>query len=563
MTCGPGTRKNGSQCVPHGDVPIPDAGAEGNQPPTFAGITSVAPASESALQVTWSPATDDRTAESALRYHVYVATTSGGQNYGAATVTTPPGAQSALIGGLTNGQTYFIVVRAEDADGAVDDNEAEQSGAPARDTTPPSFAGATSAEPVGATEVRVRWSPGTDDQTPAPGLSYTVRWSTEAGGAPTGAVGAVSVPGATSVVVRGLPRAQSSYYFNVRASDAAGNSESNVVEVSGATGNDTTAPVFGGCTGVGAPGATKAVVSWDPALDDVDGPDVITYHVYAFTEAPGPETPFGSPVSSFVGGTQGEVSGLANDTTYYLVCRAADTAGNEDGNMAFRVTRTLVDGEPPTFGGITAMTLGATTVELSWDAGSDDQTPVSALVYRVYQASSGNPLDSPAVAQSPPGATVISLSGLSSSTPYRWVVRAVDEAGNESINTDEHSGTTKVSFRSDIEAGIFDVACASSGCHGTDNPQQGLTLASGFAYFSLVGVNAIQTPGGSTLKRVDNASSDPRDSYLYRKIDPILVGGTPDPNDIVGARMPFGGAPLTSEQLAKVALWIQQGAENN
>ncbi|MGE0325961.1 MAG: fibronectin type III domain-containing protein, partial [Polyangiaceae bacterium] len=493
ITCGSGTHKDGSQCVPNSE----GAGGTGsnveNAPPTFDGIRSVAPAGDTSLQVTWNAATDDVTAADSLVYNVYVATSSGTQNYGAPTVTSPPGAQSVLVGGLTKGTEYFIVVRAQDEAGAMDENTTEQSGAPDTDDTPPTFAGITGTEPAGATAVKVSWDAATDDKTPAEGITYTVRWATAPGASPTGKVGAVSVPGASSVVVTGLPAAESTFYFNVRASDAAGNAETNDVEKDGGTGKDTTAPVFGGCTSVGAPGATKATLSWDPAKDDVETADTMTYNVYAFTEPPDAETPFGAPQGTFVGGIQGEVTGLANATTYYFVCRAADSAGNEDANLSFRTTTTLTDGNPPTFGGITGVVEGSTSAELTWDAASDDQTAESGIVYLVYQGTiAGTALDNPPVAQSSPGSLGITLTGLSSSTAYYWVVRAQDEAGNESDNTTEETRTTKVSFAQDIESAIFDKQCNKEACHGLVNPQQGMTLAPGFAYFNLVDVVAVE-----------------------------------------------------------------------
>ncbi|MCA9632637.1 MAG: fibronectin type III domain-containing protein, partial [Myxococcales bacterium] len=298
ITCGSGTHKNGSECVPNAEGSGGTGSNPENAPPTFDGIRSVAPAGDTALQVTWNAATDDATATEALVYNVYVATSAGGQNFGAPTVTSPPGAQSVLVAGLTAGTEYHIVVRAQDEAGAMDENTAEQSGTPEADDAPPTFGGITGAEAAGATEVKVSWDAATDDKTPAEGITYTVRWASTSGGAATGKVGAVSVPGASSVIVKGLPLAETSFFFNVRASDAAGNSESNELEKEGSTGKDTTPPVFGGCTGIGAPGATKATLSWDPARDDVETVDTMTYNVYAFTEPPDAETPFGEPQGS-------------------------------------------------------------------------------------------------------------------------------------------------------------------------------------------------------------------------------------------------------------------------
>lgn len=569
ITCGSGTRKKGSECVPSGaSGGSGGTGTTANTAPSFEGTRSLSPAGETALQVTWNAATDDSTAADALVYNIYVSNSAGAQNFGVPSVVSPPGAQSVLVGGLTPGSEYFVVVRAQDAEGAEDTNTTEKSGTPEADSEAPTFAGITGTEAAGATAVKVSWSPATDDKTAPEGITYTVRWSTSEGGASTGRVGAVSFPGAESVVVTGLPASESEFFFNVRASDAAGNTELNSTELAGSTGVDTTPPVFGGCTGVGAPGATKATLSWQPAKDDVESPDSMIYNVYAFTEPPDEETPFGAPQGTVVGGTQGEVQGLSNATEYYFVCRAADKAGNEDANISFRTVTTLTDGSPPSFGGITGITEGATSAELTWDPGADDQTAEGKLVYLVYQGTiPGTALMNPPVAQSGEGSIAITLTGLESSTEYFWVVRAQDEAGNISENVMEVSVTTKVSFAKDIETAIFAQKCNKDGCHGTVNPQQGMSLAPGFAYFNIVNVSAVQIPSGMTepMLRINTSSTNPRDSYLYRKIDPLLdAQGVPLPTDINGLRMPRDQlVPLLDEEQAAVALWIQQGAENN
>src|SRR5690606_39173944 len=110
-------------------------------------------------------ATDDSTAADALVYNIYVSNSAGAQNFGVPSVVSPPGAQSVLVGGLTPGSEYFVVVRAQDAEGAEDTNTTEKSGTPEADSEAPTFAGITGTEAAGATAVKVSWSPATDDKT--------------------------------------------------------------------------------------------------------------------------------------------------------------------------------------------------------------------------------------------------------------------------------------------------------------------------------------------------------------------------------------------------------------
>lgn len=100
---------------------------------------------------------------------------------------------------------------------------------------------------------------------------------------------------------------------------------------------------------------------------------------------------------------------------------------------------------------------------------------------------------------------------------------------------------------SSIQQNIFNTSCALSNCHLGAGAQSQLDLSAGNAYADLVGVSSVEVPG---LLRVDPGNAD--DSYLVRKIE----GGP----GIVGARMPFGRSPLSSEQIQSIRDWIDAGA---
>ncbi len=89
----------------------------------------------------------------------------------------------------------------------------------------------------------------------------------------------------------------------------------------------------------------------------------------------------------------------------------------------------------------------------------------------------------------------------------------------------------KVDFVRDIQP-IFAASCA--GCHGAKKQAAGLRLDS-----KKVALTKVVKPGNSA------------DSELYRR-----VAGIGDQ-----ARMPMGGKPLAAEQIARIKLWIEQGAE--
>ena len=121
----------------------------------------------------------------------------------------------------------------------------------------------------------------------------------------------------------------------------------------------------------------------------------------------------------------------------------------------------------------------------------------------------------------------------------------------------EHAGplevdTTEATF-SNVQATVFNLNCALSGCHTGANPPPpngGMNLSEGQAYANIVGVMSTEQPG---LLRV--APGDPDNSYLVKKIQ-----GDPD---ISGMRMPFGRPALPDELITLVRTWIAEGAQNN
>lgn len=102
------------------------------------------------------------------------------------------------------------------------------------------------------------------------------------------------------------------------------------------------------------------------------------------------------------------------------------------------------DADPPVFDGVSeAAVEGETRVRLLWEPASDDASSEERIAYVVYAATEPGAQDFSAPATvSPSGASGALISGLTPSTDYYFVVRAVDEAGNEDDNTIEVSAET-------------------------------------------------------------------------------------------------------------------------
>ncbi len=105
-------------------------------PPDFAGVTelSVDVTRPQEILVHWVAGTDNETARDDLRYALYVALESGGQDFSVPFAISAPGAERMAISGLPTGTTHYVVVRAADSSGNEDSNRIELAA-----TTPVSF----------------------------------------------------------------------------------------------------------------------------------------------------------------------------------------------------------------------------------------------------------------------------------------------------------------------------------------------------------------------------------------------------------------------------------------
>ncbi|MBI5675720.1 MAG: fibronectin type III domain-containing protein [Nitrospirae bacterium] len=95
-------------------------------PPGFGGIVEAIASSETAISLSWNPASDDRTSVSDITYLIYMATSSGGQNLAIPSYTRT-GTTYGTVTGLNQGTTYYFIVRAKDEAGNIDNNTVEKS----------------------------------------------------------------------------------------------------------------------------------------------------------------------------------------------------------------------------------------------------------------------------------------------------------------------------------------------------------------------------------------------------------------------------------------------------
>lgn len=94
-------------------------------PPVFNGADRANKVSGDSASLHWSVATDNVTASSDIQYLIYLANTSGAQDYSWPTLVTEPGEIQPTLSGLSAGKNYYVVVKAMDQSGNIDSNTRE------------------------------------------------------------------------------------------------------------------------------------------------------------------------------------------------------------------------------------------------------------------------------------------------------------------------------------------------------------------------------------------------------------------------------------------------------
>lgn len=407
-------------------------------PPAFNGLSGISGVTSSSVVLTWQPSVDTVTPPERVQYLIYMATSRGAQNFSQPTFTTLPGRTSLEVTGLAPGTVYYFVVRAMDEKGNVDANTVELS---ARTLIPPDnvapvFGGLVSVSAASSSEAVLTWEPATDNVTPGSDIVYLVFMATSSGAQNLAAPSYITAPGVTSFTVGGLTTG-ATYYFIVRARDAAGNIDHNMAEKSAAP-PDQTPPQFRGLISAVAASSTQVDLLWEPASDNVSQPGGITYLIYV--SASRGRQDFSTPsYTTQPGATHYSIEGLTPGTTSYYVVRARDAAGNIDSNRVERHVTTPVpsDTTPPVFGGLVSATASGSTVTLTWNPATDN---VGLARYNVYVATApgGQNFATPTLTASP-SRTSVTYAAPQLGMAYYFVVRAQDTSGNIDNNTIERS----------------------------------------------------------------------------------------------------------------------------
>jgi hypothetical protein len=341
------------------------------------------------------------------------------------------------------------------------DAGATDSGGPA-DTTPPDFAGADGAQALGEDRARVTWKLATDPGpggTPQDRIAYRAYRSATAGGEDfsvarrcgealpdSGPVAQANAPcyasapaGATSLTVHdAIPN--HTFFYVVRAVDAAGNEDGNTIEVS-AKNDDETAPEFSGVSSVSVDTARSIEVGWNAGYDLAASDSQLTFNIYV-GKGVAPNFSLPPTLVTKPGVHSAIVTGLDPLTSYFVAVRAADPSGNKDTNTRV-LSVTTPEGVAPTFDGAKLASADGMTVRVFWPPATDNKTDTASIVFDVYETlNKGREDYSKPSYTSAPGASSIVIQEPNAGTRYYFVVRARDIVGNESTNVKEVSVVT-------------------------------------------------------------------------------------------------------------------------
>ncbi len=116
-----------------------------------------------------------------------------------------------------------------------------------------------------------------------------------------------------------------------------------------------------------------------------------------------------------------------------------------------------------------------------------------------------------------------------------------DEADSVKADTE---GDTAVEGLNMKVMEIFGKSCATSGCHGGENPKMQLSLKADDVPKNLIGIPSKQN---DKFMLID--TQDPSRGYLLLK----LTGG----EGMKGKKMPIMKKPLTEEELSTVRMWVK------
>jgi len=387
-------------------------------PPVISAVSSGTPLYNTAT-ITW---TTDENANSLVDFGT---TTSYGITQGNSADSTT--SHSVVLTGLAPDTTYYYRVKSMDVSGntAIDDNSEAgwtflTATGSSGDTAPE--ISSVSSSSITSTGATITWT--TDESSDSTvGFSLDTSFNTEQG--------ATALTTSHSIDLINLAP-ETTYYYQVKSSDAAGNLGTDNNSGPGYTfttlaGGDMLAPIISDVT-ISDLTASTAKITWTTnensnSLVDYSG----TSGVFTSTGGQYQDNTISHTVT---------LRGLDPSTAYYLQARSADASSNEgkdsNGGTGYTFTTTAGGDEtPPEITDISAGTPTYNSVTITWTTNELSNSLVDFGTSTSYGTTQGNSSDSLT-------SHSVSLTGLVPSTTYYYRVKSIDVSGN--LVSDDNSG---------------------------------------------------------------------------------------------------------------------------
>lgn len=363
------------------------------------------------IVLNWTPSND--TGGSGLAgYRIY--------RNGSATAlaTVPVGTTTYTDASVAQSTNYTFVVRA--FDGAGNQSAASNSVSvttpatpPPPDTTPPSVPQNLNASASNSTSIVLTWTASTDT-----GGSGVAGYRIYVNGSATPLVNVT-----TTTYTHSNLAPNTTFNYVVRAYDFAGNPSTGSNTATATTPGDTTAPSAPQNLSAVAISQSRVDLNWSAATD-TGGSGLNGYRIFRN----------GSQIATVTTTSYSDTS-LTASTAYSYLVRAVDGAGNVSAASNTATATTLGDTTAPSAPqNLVASAIDANRIDLTWSASTD--TGGSGLAgYRIYRNGSTTALATVPTAS-------YSDTSVAANATYTYVVRAYDNAGNESGASNSASART-------------------------------------------------------------------------------------------------------------------------
>jgi chitodextrinase len=398
--------------------PTPDT-----TPPTAPGTFTVTATSVSQINLSWTASTDN---VAVTNYKVERCQGASCSNF---TQIAAPVATTFSDTALAPSTSYSYRVRATDAanNSSTYSSVAAATTMAAPDTQPPTAPSSLIATGFSSTQVNLTWTASTDN------VAVTGYLIERCQGASCSNFIQIATPATTTFSDTGLAPSNS-YSYRVRATDAANNSSaySSVATATTIAAPDTQPPTAPPSLVATAFSSTQINLAWTASTDNV----AVTG--YLIERCQGASCSSFAQIVALGNVTTYSNTALAVSTNYSYRVRATDAAGNLSAYSNISSATTPDTTAPSAPSALTAASISATQINLSWTASTDN---VAVTGYRVERCQGASCSNFTQVATS--ATTTFNDTTLTASTSYSYRVRATDAGSNLSAYSNTASATTQ------------------------------------------------------------------------------------------------------------------------